>query len=268
MRPGPIQGGMVHPYLRRARRGSRRLSRARNLRRCSHRTLGVPIFQEQVMQIAIVAAGFTPGEAGCAAPCDGRMEEERRPGPLANGCGRDAGPRLPGTIRRAHLPADARDSASTASRSVSWARPGLWMRAPGNGCGSMMSWPAGPSSTTFACDSSLRLQRRRVMAAVASGVKPVWRLRTACGHSITATAEHSFLTSGGWCPLGKLEIGSFVASARSLHSQELAQLAASDIDWDRVVSIEKLGDEETSDLQIEGTITSWRTTSSFITRTR
>ena len=72
VRPGPVQGGMVHPYLQ-AR------ARLRALRRAGHdgpypiehpelahvlgRTLGVPIFQEQVMQLAIDAAGFTPGQA-------------------------------------------------------------------------------------------------------------------------------------------------------------------------------------------------------------
>jgi error-prone DNA polymerase len=64
VRPGPIQGGMVHPYLRRrAGRGAGRPTPARRCARCSSARSGVPIFQEQVMQLAIVAAGFTPGEA-------------------------------------------------------------------------------------------------------------------------------------------------------------------------------------------------------------
>jgi error-prone DNA polymerase len=63
VRPGPIQGDMVHPYLRR-RSGAEPVEYpGEEVRAVLHRTLGVPIFQEQVMQIAIVAAGFTPGEA-------------------------------------------------------------------------------------------------------------------------------------------------------------------------------------------------------------
>jgi len=63
VRPGPIQGGMVHPYLRR-RQGLEPVSYpSEAVRGVLSRTLGVPIFQEQVMQLAIVAAGFTPGEA-------------------------------------------------------------------------------------------------------------------------------------------------------------------------------------------------------------
>ena len=63
VRPGPIQGDMVHPYLRR-RCGAEPIEYpGEEVRAVLHRTLGVPLFQEQVMQIAIVAAGFTPGEA-------------------------------------------------------------------------------------------------------------------------------------------------------------------------------------------------------------
>jgi error-prone DNA polymerase len=63
VRPGPIQGKMVHPYLRR-RQGIEPVSYPNPaLKAVFERTLGVPIFQEQVMQLAIVAAGFTPGEA-------------------------------------------------------------------------------------------------------------------------------------------------------------------------------------------------------------
>jgi len=63
IRPGPIQGDMVHPYLRR-RNGEEAVEYpSEDVRDVLQRTLGVPIFQEQVMQLAVVAAGFTPGEA-------------------------------------------------------------------------------------------------------------------------------------------------------------------------------------------------------------
>jgi error-prone DNA polymerase len=63
VRPGPIQGGMVHPYLRR-RQGLEPVTYpSEAVRRVLERTLGVPIFQEQVMSLAVVAAGFTPGES-------------------------------------------------------------------------------------------------------------------------------------------------------------------------------------------------------------
>ena len=63
VRPGPIQGDMVHPYLRR-RQGLEPVEYpSEELRQVLEKTLGVPLFQEQVMRIAIVAAGFTPAEA-------------------------------------------------------------------------------------------------------------------------------------------------------------------------------------------------------------
>ena len=71
VRPGPIQGDMVHPYLRAAQNASRRISsipipkggNKDELRNVLHKTLGVPLFQEQAMRIAIEAAEFTSEEA-------------------------------------------------------------------------------------------------------------------------------------------------------------------------------------------------------------
>jgi error-prone DNA polymerase len=63
VRPGPIQGQMVHPYLRR-RNGEETPSYPNDeIRAVLDKTLGVPLFQEQAMRLAVVAAGFTPGEA-------------------------------------------------------------------------------------------------------------------------------------------------------------------------------------------------------------
>ena len=63
VRPGPIQGKMVHPYLKR-RKGEAPVEYASpEIERVLGRTLGVPLFQEQAMSLAVVAAGFTPGEA-------------------------------------------------------------------------------------------------------------------------------------------------------------------------------------------------------------
>ncbi|MEW6255205.1 MAG: error-prone DNA polymerase [Pseudomonadota bacterium] len=63
VRPGPIQGGMVHPYLRRKQGLDPVSYPSEALKQVLEGTLGVPLFQEQAMQIAIVAAGFTPEEA-------------------------------------------------------------------------------------------------------------------------------------------------------------------------------------------------------------
>ena len=63
VRPGPIQGGAVHPYLRRRQGLEPEIYPSDKLKKALGRTKGVPIFQEQVMQVAMIAADFTAGEA-------------------------------------------------------------------------------------------------------------------------------------------------------------------------------------------------------------
>src|SRR5207237_4755290 len=63
VRPGPITGGMVHPYLRRRNHEETVEYPHPDLIPVLEKTLGVPLFQEQVMQLAVVAADYTPGEA-------------------------------------------------------------------------------------------------------------------------------------------------------------------------------------------------------------
>ncbi len=78
VRPGPIQGDMVHPYLRR-REGKEPVGYPTpELERVLGKTLGVPLFQEQAMQVAIVCAGFTPGEADALRRVDGDLQDDRR----------------------------------------------------------------------------------------------------------------------------------------------------------------------------------------------
>ena len=103
VRPGPIQGGMVHPYLRR-RNGEEPATVPHPKLACIlDRTLGVPLFQEQVMQLAIVGAGYTGGEADqlrrdmAAWRRNGKLERHRPrllEGFAKNGISREFGERL------------------------------------------------------------------------------------------------------------------------------------------------------------------------------
>ena len=63
VRPGPIQGQMVHPYLKRRAREEEPDYPNDEIKAVLEKTLGVPLFQEQAMKLAITAAGFTPGQA-------------------------------------------------------------------------------------------------------------------------------------------------------------------------------------------------------------
>ncbi len=109
VRPGPIQGDMVHPYLQRREHPESVDYPSPALKAVLQRTLGVPIFQEQVMQIAIVAAGFSPGEADglrramAAWKRRGGLEPYRER--LLSGMARNG---YRAAIRRGDLPADPR----------------------------------------------------------------------------------------------------------------------------------------------------------------
>jgi error-prone DNA polymerase len=102
IRPGPIQGGSVHPYLRR-RAGQAWEHEHPLLENALERTLGVPLFQEQMMRIAIDVAGFTAGEADAlrhamssrrSAARLGRLRERFHAGALANGLDEDLAGRI------------------------------------------------------------------------------------------------------------------------------------------------------------------------------
>jgi error-prone DNA polymerase len=89
VRPGPISGGMVHPYLKARERAANKqpiaYERSRyepkdtppRLKKALERTLGIPIFQEQVMEISMIAAGFTGYRGRRPAPRHGRVEAHR-----------------------------------------------------------------------------------------------------------------------------------------------------------------------------------------------
>jgi DNA-directed DNA polymerase III PolC len=216
VRPGPIQGDMVHPYLRR-RSGAEPVEYpGEEVRAVLERTLGVPIFQEQVMQIAIVAAGFTPGEADALRRAMGAWKRTGGLDPFRE--------RLLQGMHAKGYPAEFAQriyqqmlgfgeygfpQCVVGETRVVDADSGQWLSID-----EILS--GAPLKATIACDADLRLRRRRVIAVKSSGVKPVWRLRTALGHTISATAEHPFLTMTGWRALGELRLGDCVAAARAL----------------------------------------------------
>jgi DNA-directed DNA polymerase III PolC len=248
VRPGPIQGEMVHPYLRR-RSGEEEVTYpSKEVEAVLKRTLGVPIFQEQVMQLAIVAAGFSPGEAdrlrramaawkrkGGLEPFQKQLIDGMRAKGYAESFAEQIFKQILG-FGEYGFP-----ECVVGETRVVDADSGRWV--------SIDEVIGGQArlDNTLACDAELRLRKRKVLRVIRSGVKPVWRLRTALGHEITATTEHPFMTVAGWRPLGKLKVGDHVATARAV-----PDLESSDIHWDKVVEIEAAGNRETYDLKIEG----------------
>ncbi len=253
IRPGPIQGDMVHPYLRR-RNGEEPVSYpSAEVRGVLERTLGVPIFQEQVMQLAVVAAGFTPGEAD-------RLRRAMAAWKRRGGLGPFEARLIDGMRARGYAESFARaifnqilgfgeygfpECVVGATRVVD-AESGSWV--------TIDDVVAGRASltATLSCDAELRLQKRAVLAVKPSGVKPVFRLQTALGHAIVTSAEHPFLTNDGWRTLGELKCGDRVAAARISAAPNPASLTGSGICWDAIVAIEACGREPTYDLTVEG----------------
>ncbi len=214
IRPGPIQGDMVHPYLRR-RDGKEPVSYpSEAVRHVLERTLGVPIFQEQVMQLAVVAAGFTPGEAdrlrramaawkrrGGLGPFEARLIEGMRERGYAEEFARAIFNQILG-FGEYGFP-----ECLVGSTEVYDADGGRWLTIDALRTGEA------DLTHTLACDATLRLQRRRVLALRASGTKAVFELRTQGGHALTGSYEHPLLTLEGWRPLGALGPGDAVAAA-------------------------------------------------------
>jgi DNA-directed DNA polymerase III PolC len=250
VRPGPIQGDMVHPYLRRRNKEETIDYPGPGAQVALERTLGVPIFQEQVMQLAMHAAGFTAGEADNLRRAMGSWE---RHGDLHR-----FKDRLASGLIANHYPAEFAErickqiegfgeygfpECVVGETRVIDADTGRWRTIDEIMSGKIQF------RNTLACDDHLRLRKRKVVAVVPVGVKPVWRLRTALGHTITATAEHPFMSLTGWRTLGDLRTGDYLAAARSLPVPDLVD---SDIEWDRVVEIQECGLQPTYDLQIDG----------------
>jgi len=263
VRPGPIQGGMVHPYLRRRNKEEPIDVPHKLLEPILERTLGVPLFQEQVMQIAIVGAGYSGGEADqlrrdmAAWRRNGKLVRHRERlhrGFAKNGISEDFSERLykqiqgfgeygfPECVVGETKIIDASSGRRVAIEDIVSGRVKV--------------------KTTFACDAQHRLRERRILEARRSGVREVFELRTARGRSVTATANHPFLTRAGWRPLKSLARGDRVATAHASEDELqkpshagkslLAISVTEDIEWDRVISIERVGLRETFDLTIEG----------------
>jgi DNA polymerase III alpha subunit len=97
---------------------------------------------------------------------------------------------------------------------------------------------------TLAYDATGTFRPRRVLNATASGRRMVYRVRTARGRAVVATAEHLLLTRDGWRPLAALQAGDRLAAG--------ARPAGRDVSWDRVTAVEPVGRRATYDLHIEG----------------
>jgi len=217
IRPGPIVGQMVNPYLK--RRAGREPVRYAHplLEPILERTLGVPLFQEQLLRMAMTVAGFTGGEAEELRRAMGfkrsvermdAIQQRLREGMAARGIPPPVQDEIVQQITSFAL--YGFPECVVGDTRVIDADTGRQLRIE-----DVVAGRAG-LTTTLACDEDLQLRPRRVLEARASGERMVYRLRTSLGREITATAEHPFLTIDGWRKLGELAVGDHVATARTL----------------------------------------------------
>ena len=217
IRPGPIVGDMVHPYLRR-RAGREAITVPHPaLEPILERTLGVPLFQEQLLRMAMATAGFTGGEAEELRRAFGFKRSERamrevevklRAGMARQGISGAAAEAIIHSITAFAL--YGFPECVVGETLVIDADTGRRVKIEDVVNGSV------PLAYTFACDADLKLRKRRVLAATASGLRMVHRLRTALGRELLATPEHPLLTADGWRPLGSLNPGDHIAAPRVL----------------------------------------------------
>ncbi|HEX7786138.1 MAG TPA: hypothetical protein VF653_07950, partial [Methylomirabilota bacterium] len=217
IRPGPIVGDMVHPYLRR-RAGREEVTVPHpDLEPILCRTLGVPLFQEQLLRMAMATAGFTGGEAEELRRAFGFKRSERamrevevklRAGMARRGITGEAAEAIIHSITAFAL--YGFPECVVGDTQVIDADTGRRVRIEDVVEGRM------PLQHTVACDSELKIRKRRVLAATPSGLRVVYRLRTARGRELVATPDHLLLTPGGWKPLGGLQPGDQIAAPRGL----------------------------------------------------
>jgi DNA-directed DNA polymerase III PolC len=216
IRPGPIQGDMVHPYLRR-RNGLEQVSYpSEEVRGVLERTLGVPIFQEQVMQLAVVAAGFSPGEAD-------RLRRAMAAWKRRGGLGPFEARLIEGMRARGYAEEFARAIFNQILGFGEYGFPECVVGGTRVVDAATGRWPTVEElvrtrvlPATLACEDGARLVPRAVEAVRASGEKAVFRVRTALGHELVASAEHPLLGPGGWRTVGELVPGDRVAAAGRL----------------------------------------------------
>jgi error-prone DNA polymerase len=217
IRPGPIVGDMVHPYINR-RRGRERVTYPHpSLEPILERTLGVPLFQEQLLRMAMATAGFTGAEAEELRRAFGfkrsearmaEVEAKLRAGMARQGITGDAAEQIVHAITAFALYGfpecvvgetriiDADTGRRVAVEDIVHGRV--------------------PVQATLACDAELQFTRRRIVHATVSGRRMVYRVQTALGREIVATPEHPLLTMRGWRALGSLRRGDRIGVARRL----------------------------------------------------
>ncbi len=222
------------------------------------KTYGVAVYQEQVMQMAQSLAGFSLGEADMLRKAMGKkipelIKKEKIKfveGAVKNGVNKKDAEEIFAFIEpfagygfNRCLVGDTLITDAVTGRQYSI--KSLYEKyKQGNSL---------PKVLTLN-EAKLKLQTGKITKVFANGKKDVFKITTTMGKTIVATANHPFYTFSGWKNLADLKKGTSVALiASSLKDKKLSTIANSDIYWDEIKSIRKIGQQETYDLTIDRT---------------
>jgi DNA-directed DNA polymerase III PolC len=265
-RPGPLQSGMVESYIRCKHKLEPIKSLHPSIDPILAETNGVILYQEQVMRIANVMAGFSMADADGLRKAMGKKipdimakyKDQFVKGAMKGGVKEEiavqvfdlmaffAGYGFNKCLVGGTVIVDARSGERTTIESL------FRQRRP---------------FTIHAMGEDERLHARDVTDVVWNGRKPVFTVRTSEGREVTATANHPFRTMKGWTNLEALRAGDLVAAARKRRPADgqswndqaptsgsvavAPSRTRTDIAWDRIVSIEAAGTQDTFDLTVE-----------------
>ncbi len=214
-RPGPIE--YIPNYIRRLHGEEEIDFKHEKLEPILGETYGICIYQEQIIQILTNLAGYSPGQADIVRRAISKKkasEIEKHKKIFIDGCAKNDVPKKAAAAIYADIEFFARygfNKCLPGDVEVVDAATGRLVRVEDLYTGEAQL------GETLTCDTdALKLQAGAVSAVMDNGVKPVYRLTTALGRTIEATANHPFYTFNGWRLLEELEIGGQVAVPRRL----------------------------------------------------
>jgi DNA polymerase III subunit alpha len=244
------------------------------------KTYGVAVYQEQVMQIAQALAGFTLGEADVLRKAMGKkvfalIQEQKQKfieGCVRQGVGRSIGEKVFAYIEP--FAGYGFNRCLTGKTKITDPKTGIQYELEEL----YKKYEAGKKLPSIMTLDKLKLKPSKIARVYRNGEKEVLKISTRLGKNIEATSNHPFLVFSGWKNLADLKIGDKVGINRAssekilsnkknknslretvlnlgkiLKNKNLLEYAQSDVYWDEIVSIEKIGKKETYDLTIEGT---------------
>ena len=242
-RPGPLGAGMGETYVNRRHGREEVVYPFPSLETILAPTYGGILYQEQVMQIASLVAGYSLGEADMLRRAMGKKDTAKM--------AKEESKFVEQAVSRGY----EREKTVKLFKDIEYFA-GYGFNKCVHGATRVMHAETGevrtveelyrerPAWMIHALGKDGTLNARKVVDVMANGRKPVFRLTTAQGKQIVATGNHPFLTISGWTLLEELKPGDRVAAPRALE-------VGSDVFWDQVVSIFPEGEAETYDLTVQ-----------------